>query len=657
MGAVTLAQIARLTGVRRPSVSNWRRRHADFPQPIEGTASQPTFDTDEIAHWLDRRPVPPEQAGTAQVRSYGEVFRAALRVTGRAGRTSDEFLDTALRRLAELVAGGSSVDEDGGDGEVDRLFRALGPAAAAEELFASVQRAHWSGAAAETPEQVCELVRELAAELLGDLAELRVLDLAAGPGRLVSTVCAGAEPKSVLAVEPDARAREWLTLRLRCHGHTDVTVSPALAPGEPPADLVLVDPPFQPGERDQAEEHPLVWARRAAGLLTPEGAGFAVVPEWTLTRYASARRLPVVRDREALVRDGCLRAIVQLPRYLHRASTGTDFVLLVLGSPEVARPESVLVVDASALRESHPGDWGERTTHLVTDASSGHSGQPCRAVPVAELLASHSYLPAHLIVEALPVEEHAEVVVRARQAAIAVHSGAANPAPVLDAIGVAARPTAARHRTVGELIRGGQLLRLPGHRIPEADLGGRGQRVIGREELLGESPLGARRIDVTTLGRYPAATITEPGDVLVLAGRQLRAIVDDAGGSVLLTPAVGLRIPGYHKHSGLFRDEPQRAWIGPYALAALLSADRNTARSAPRVRAVSLHQLDVPALTPAEYDQLEQAALHLADLAEQARRQAAALDAFLATLATGVADGALAIGHTPPTHELHHTRR
>ena len=35
---VTAADIARLAGVGRAAVSNWRRRHPDFPRPVEANA-------------------------------------------------------------------------------------------------------------------------------------------------------------------------------------------------------------------------------------------------------------------------------------------------------------------------------------------------------------------------------------------------------------------------------------------------------------------------------------------------------------------------------------------------------------------------------------------------------------------------------------------
>ncbi|MDQ0984927.1 N-6 DNA methylase [Streptomyces sp. V2I9] len=49
---VTAAGIARLAGVGRAAVSNWRRRHADFPQPVGGTGTSPSFALSEVEQWL-----------------------------------------------------------------------------------------------------------------------------------------------------------------------------------------------------------------------------------------------------------------------------------------------------------------------------------------------------------------------------------------------------------------------------------------------------------------------------------------------------------------------------------------------------------------------------------------------------------------------------
>ncbi|MEU7407901.1 N-6 DNA methylase [Streptomyces sp. NPDC042638] len=52
---VTAAGIARLAGVGRAAVSNWRRRHADFPKPVGGTETSPTFALAEVEAWLRKQ--------------------------------------------------------------------------------------------------------------------------------------------------------------------------------------------------------------------------------------------------------------------------------------------------------------------------------------------------------------------------------------------------------------------------------------------------------------------------------------------------------------------------------------------------------------------------------------------------------------------------
>ncbi|MDL5202019.1 N-6 DNA methylase [Streptomyces sp. ALI-76-A] len=49
---VTAAGIARLAGVGRAAVSNWRRRHTDFPKPVGGTETSPAFALAEVEAWL-----------------------------------------------------------------------------------------------------------------------------------------------------------------------------------------------------------------------------------------------------------------------------------------------------------------------------------------------------------------------------------------------------------------------------------------------------------------------------------------------------------------------------------------------------------------------------------------------------------------------------
>ena len=41
---MSMTEIAELARVQRPVVTNWRRRHRDFPAPAGGDAAQPLFD-------------------------------------------------------------------------------------------------------------------------------------------------------------------------------------------------------------------------------------------------------------------------------------------------------------------------------------------------------------------------------------------------------------------------------------------------------------------------------------------------------------------------------------------------------------------------------------------------------------------------------------
>ena len=57
---VTAADIARLAGVTRGTVSNWRRRHQDFPGACCGTGASPVYDRAEVEAWLAARGALPE---------------------------------------------------------------------------------------------------------------------------------------------------------------------------------------------------------------------------------------------------------------------------------------------------------------------------------------------------------------------------------------------------------------------------------------------------------------------------------------------------------------------------------------------------------------------------------------------------------------------
>ncbi len=51
---IGMSDIARLAGVSRTVVANWRRRHGDFPPPAAEPASGPVFRREEVSRWLEQ---------------------------------------------------------------------------------------------------------------------------------------------------------------------------------------------------------------------------------------------------------------------------------------------------------------------------------------------------------------------------------------------------------------------------------------------------------------------------------------------------------------------------------------------------------------------------------------------------------------------------
>src|SRR5579875_3720868 len=118
---LTAADIARIAGVGRAAVSNWRRRHLDFPQPVGGSQTSPTFSLTEIKAWLRSQGKP---SGDATDRLAGEIGArrgddafALLTAVARDVRdpSASSGLDPALRdtlRTASQEIGGANLLDD-----------------------------------------------------------------------------------------------------------------------------------------------------------------------------------------------------------------------------------------------------------------------------------------------------------------------------------------------------------------------------------------------------------------------------------------------------------------------------------------------------------------------------------------------------------------
>jgi hypothetical protein len=639
-------------------VSNWRRRHDDFPQPAKDNGSTPLFDAEEIARWLDGRSVDDE-------RTYGQVFRDGLRVRavvrlgGAIGGDDLLKLSVALVSLRAhagmrlpstsdtIAALAGRVERDHPElagmftpdladapafvgqlaATVDELTSSVGPAAAIDEFLSSADRVDSALRSMTTPEPIADLI----AHLVGDVTGRAVCDPAGGVGNLLLRVLDGRAASRVVVAESHPTWRRILRHRLLAHGvHAEIHRSDSTKdwPGGR-ADVVVLDPPYISGEftdRKPADRGagPLDWAIISARHLAPGGRAYVVVPTWTLTREPAARR----RLLDARV----LAAVVQLPRRAHPFLTGTELAVLELTAPGEAS-DHVVLCNADRLAGAD-GTWPTTAATLVR-APDPDRPEVCRVVPLTAQVGT--LLPAHLLAEERTAVDHvAETIaaVRLVRDQFPDQVTARWPGIAQSRVQTGLVPLTAIATT-----RGGH--RISREDITDVDLGTSGTVVIGMEELRGERAVRSRWIDNLALGKYESAQITEPGDVVVLAEGGLWATVDRTGGHLVLAPAQVVTLRPDH------RDRP-RPPMRPTLLARLLTAPRNVGReSGSLVRRVDLRALELPVLTVDEVADLDD---YFADLGRRRSELAVKMNALArldGALSAGIADGVLAVAAVP----------
>ncbi|MER5362955.1 N-6 DNA methylase [Streptomyces sp. NPDC002785] len=390
---VTAAEISRIAGVTRATVSNWRRRHDDFPAPSGGNESSPLYDLLDVRAWLDAR------GHTAAVSSLEEL-RTALRLRPQGSRMAGRFLplvlaaarhtqdeltalaglpdadlvahaDDAAAHLADTIPATESINASGGDAATLRaLVLCVRDEGGEATLSVLAERELEESAASgtyQTPAPLTDLVARL---VPGPIT--RVLDPACGSGTLLAAaarrgatelygqdsvpVQAQRSAVSLTLAAPDAA----VTVRTGDSLRSDTF--PQLA-----ADAVLCNPPY--GDRDWGHdelaydprwaygvppraESELAWVQHALAHLVPGGYAVLILPPATASR-ASGRRV-----RMEFVRSGALRAVIALPAGA-AAPLHVGLQIWVLQRPEPSGPErkSVLFVDTSeAPGPGRPGD-------------------------------------------------------------------------------------------------------------------------------------------------------------------------------------------------------------------------------------------------------------------------------------------------------------
>ncbi|MEV6615065.1 N-6 DNA methylase [Streptomyces sp. NPDC051051] len=310
---VTGSEIARLAGVTRAAVSNWRRRYEDFPAPSGGGVNSPLFDLAEVQAWLDRQ-------RKGQDVSVEVQLWQALR-----GAYGDDLIG-GLVDVARLLAGGETPERLPSD--VVRLARDLADSggvveavsALVERFIDSVRRA---GSDQITSPRVVRAISHFAGEVAPDAT---LFDPACGIGSLLLAVGQERGPRRC-GQESEARRALFAQLRADLTGRVDVGIVAGDSLRDDrwtdlKADLVVCDPPV--GEPDWGREDllldprwefgtpsraegELAWLQHAYAHTAPGGRVLMVLPASVAYRKAGRR------IRAELVRRGVLTQVTALP--------------------------------------------------------------------------------------------------------------------------------------------------------------------------------------------------------------------------------------------------------------------------------------------------------------------------------------------------------
>jgi hypothetical protein len=358
---ITAAAIARLAGVGRAAVSNWRRRYPEFPKPTGGSPNSPTFDRAEVLTWL-------HATGKAdQLATAGRTDGGTIRVSTSGPGILEASFETMLAEAWKGLPERSVADLLPGD-LLARAMVALLPRSTALEAADLTDQEE-----SDEPERTEERRAMLAGDGhyrggQGDGVELPVVVDPACGGALALMAAAdrfGARIRLAGQDIDDGAARiAAFNLSGNSRGapyevhagnsFTDNQLGAYLGK----ATAVVCEPPFDRPDWPVAElttdrrwefgipaprDGELAWVQHCYAHLRPNGVGVIAVSQRTCVQ-ASGEHI-----RAALVRSGVLGAVITLPAGIG-SLPGIDICLWVLRRPS-GRPDRgpVRMVDLSGL--------------------------------------------------------------------------------------------------------------------------------------------------------------------------------------------------------------------------------------------------------------------------------------------------------------------
>lgn len=670
---MTLTDVAALAQVQRPVVSMWRKRSAGsahpFPEPAALEGGRELFDGDQVASWLDatgrgnnpdavkdaaafaRMPATPASglAGTTLAALTALLTLKAMTGIAIGPLGPDDLLDLAdecdpddLFLYSELEAQGASLAATAAfaDRLVDSAYNA--PAAFERLLAARFQAGLREHSDTALTDSAVGLISAAAVELAATLGGNPVFadSTRGGSDLLMGVVHASGEgsPVTFLTADDDGGSGRLVRRRLRVHG-VDSGQIRVEASGEFAVHgaVVHVAQYPSPGEPGMDAAQILSAVEHLVLQMDDQQRAVIIAPARVLCDVPLAAAAAGLRS--GLLRTGRVRAIVRLPQGLLRSKPREAQALWVLGPSfaEVPIAERWTMVADLSTRILAEGVGQDLISDIVASMGNratirAHSFRFARLVQTRLLLASRKSLvsaPSHGSAQSPSGAEAAlrvEELVRILQAA--------RPEQSREVAVLPSDPnTKARPTSVQEFIAAGSLKYIKGNRLEDADLTpSGGTLVLGPAELIDPHTAPPRHLSLLDFAaNYPAARLTEPGDVVFCTSPRPAALVDHDGGSAVVFPARVLRIdagdPG-----GLLAD--------------VVAADINNLPPADK----SWRQWHLRRIPEGQRKRLDNSLARLQHEQQQARERLGRLEELATLITDGVAGGSLTL--TDPTTKL-----
>lgn len=667
---ISLSDIADLAGASRSAVSNWRRRHTDFPKEVGGSPVKPLFRMSDIQDWL----VAHGRSGLAvdysnKVWALFNRYRGDFPVETLVCMTSSLY---ALRHVLETSnTGAASLWRDLTQADSETVLHRHSEAIqwigeyVGSEVQASMKLGDWDSdkvrafitdalrVVDSTPrEHAAVTVRDLLnrydqsysrgqgtdfsggriARLLAALVGITsgtVYDPASGTAQALLAIQANNPQASLRLVgqEINETARRVASHALilndadahlyggdtllndKFAGNADVVVA------EPPLSLrwdptrVANDPRWVFGQPSSFNAD-LAWVQHTIAHLTEEGRGYVVLANGSLFRGGQEARI-----RAEMLRQGCVDAIVTLPSGMF-STTSLPAALWVVNRPgQSTDPNSVLLADVGSsdlLPEENITAWMDQWYQSAEPGSEA----PSIRVPIVDLISDGANLnPSRWIEEATTpdIEEVIDTLYKNQNLIT----------QILDLLGsvrdelnpeVGGPTTSRRLVTVGELVKQGVASERKGSAPPEERWGRIGQTKVIVSGDLKEPLEPSARLNLVGEELDGVYDLTEPGDIILNSTLPMRAIVDRVGGNVVSKPLTRLRVDQNQFDPGYVAAALSGAWNRRFAQGGTIQRVPLREREIPMLPLVDQMNVNSAII---ETRNIELLALHLASVASE----------------------------------------